>query len=286
MAMSEKQRISIMMKHYFKPKIKFLMLPYLQNRELALLSKIYPKSNTRNIRCHNVQMLDKIFKRLNLFKKGYSLYYSVARFNKGVPFYTLILTYRDTHKWNKTANENIESYDYVIDIDSPDDSSFIYARDSAYELAKFFLYSGLPFRVRYSGRGFHFVIDSEHVPPLSFDPSSDFNIYRALSNVSKYLYSEICEFIDTGIYDSRRVIKVPYSLAVYEDDIRVCVPISDIDFLRVCTLADFSPDLFDINFGQFQDKQFNESCDGKLFFKEINKKINLKYGVVSWRERD
>ena len=44
--------------------------------------------------------------------------------------------------------------------------------------------------------------------------------------ITRKLHNEFSEMIDFNLNDPRRICKVPYSLAVYPDDIFVCIPLT------------------------------------------------------------
>jgi hypothetical protein len=60
------------------------------------------------------------------------------------------------------------------------------------------------------------------------DPKQSPNIYQYYTMIAKYFYQQFSDLIDWKIYDSRRVCKVPYSIAAYPDIGRfvICLPFS------------------------------------------------------------
>ena len=118
----------------------------------------------------------------------------------------------------------------VIDIDSGDSEETDYAVYSVEILKKLFDCNNTPYHLRFSGRGFHFVIPYKYFEHLnkSFNPHEDNNIYAYMSDIADILHDDLSEMIDTSVYDSRRVLKIPFSLSIYQNESFICSPIKDL----------------------------------------------------------
>lgn len=198
-------------------------------------------STTRMARIHNVQSFDVWFKRLDVFKfyREYNLFYSLAKYKDGIPYSTLKLSDRDFQGWTKNHWKEMVSYDFLLDIDAGNHSEIDFAHYSARNIKNKFDELDVPYYLRFSGRGFHFVIPYESFPVEAdgltelhcFNPNSDYNIYKIFMDIAMQLHNRYSEMIDTTIYDSRRVTKIPYSLALYNGRNYVCASFdSDEDF--------------------------------------------------------
>ena len=224
---------------YKIPQVKFRMIPYTFNREVMFIKQDDNRGGrtTRMIRIHNVQGFDVWFRVLHIdrFNRGYSLYYSLAKYNSGIPFSTLDLAKRDFGDWVKDHWKNMVSYDFLLDIDAGNHNEMDFAHYSARNIKDKFDELNVPYHLRFSGRGFHFVIPYEYFPIEAeglaelhcFNPESDYNIYNIFMNIAMQLHSRYSEMIDTTIYDSRRVTKIPYSLALYDGRNYVCTSFND-----------------------------------------------------------
>ena len=227
---------------YSNLSIRYKMFPYLRDREFALLipkcsSHEYFRS-TRFLKLTNVQSFDFFFKvtGMNDNETKYGFFYSMAKYENGIPFVPYNKEKRDIAKakWINNHWKEMISYDFYIDIDG-ELPIFHLVKESAHLLINFFKNHQFPFKLRYSGKGFHFVTDYENIKnfiPLKwndFNPNAEHNIYRFYGLIAKWLSATISELIDLGIYDARRVLKIPYSLAIYKDDTFVCFPISKIE---------------------------------------------------------
>jgi hypothetical protein len=217
------------------------MLPYLRRREFAAFpSKCKNSPNVihkRNIRIDNIQGFQFWLGRLGAFctkMHNYNFYYSMAVFKDGLPKTHPRFMKLQDDAWNKSAYAKIYAYDMLIDVDA-DFEDLEYARESAMAILKMFDRLYVPYHLIFSGRGFHIKIPysyfdnyKEHFKGM-FDPAAENNIYMLMSKIASYLHDEYSEMVDKDIYDSRRVCKIPYSLAIYDEGAFVCAPIEDID---------------------------------------------------------
>lgn len=157
-------------------------------------------------------------------KHPLNLFMSLAKF-KDLP--TMRWKTEENIQYRKTWAENwvkwIKSYDFVVDIDSPSHEFIDLAKDNAMqildELEDLFGKRG---QIRFSGKGFHiyyyYDMIKDHFPDHSFDPMQNNNIYNQYCFIAKKLKEKITDFIDTSIYDCKRVIKIPASLVFYPEN--------------------------------------------------------------------
>ena len=101
-----------------------------------------------------------------------------------------------------------------------------------------------PYETRFSGRGFHVIIRGERFRKhnSNYLPYTENNIYELYSKIAIKIDKEITELIDLSIYDSRRLCKVPYSLAIFDDNIYVCHP-----FISKSEIQHFNIDDVELN---------------------------------------
>ncbi len=206
---------------------------------------------TRMIRIHNVQGLDVWFKSLKIYRllRGYSIYYSLAKYKQGIPYGTIALDKRDFGDWNTEHWKEMVSYDFLLDIDAGNHTDMKFAHLSAASIKKLFDELEVPYHLRFSGRGFHFVIPYEYFKvPLEdrvsigiFNPDTVGNVYSTYMKIAMKLHSSYSEMIDTSIYDSRRVTKIPYSLALYDGRNYVCATFNSDDEFDYFNLKDYRP---------------------------------------------
>lgn len=190
---------------------------------------------TRNLRVNNIQQFQFLLKRYSAFeqKQYYNLYYSLATFKDGVPYQDLTdlsTDARNNEEWNKRSYREMVAYDFCLDIDAGSHDDIEYCVQSLILIRDFLDLMDCPYYVRFSGMGFHVVIPYEFIPAsFSFDPKEKNNIYKAYTKVAKYMYDNFSEMVDYEIFDARRVIKLPYSLSIYDNGVYYCKPITDID---------------------------------------------------------
>jgi len=227
---------------YKTPAIKFEMIRHLYKRESSyLIPKWVGENNVhyktiRTIKLHNVGHIDATMDAWNFFDKLYNLYYSIGTYQNGVPHGTLNLKERDVRWWVGEHHKYMTGYDFFIDIDSPShgENDMYHAWVSANSVKDLFDEHDIPYELRFSGCGFHFIIPYEYLVKgmeNPFDPSNENSVYVKYAKIARWLFENVSQMVDIGIYDSRRLCKVPHSLSVYEDEIYVCLPInSDAQF--------------------------------------------------------
>lgn len=243
---SEKQK-ELYFSWYKRPEVKYEIIKFLKNRELVLLNRFNNKLSVRMLRCHSIQHLDFILN--NMLKieeqnKIYNFYYSMAFYENGIPYQSAKLNSRDNSEWTKTHFNKMVGYDFLIDVDASDFNEVVLAYETTKEIKRILDKLVIPYELRFSGCGFHFLIPYRYLPQhLSFNPFGEKTIYGFCKRIAKVLYDNVSEMIDFSIYDSRRVCKIPYSLAIYDNRMMMCLPILNNkqfeDFLK-----DFSHDKY------------------------------------------
>lgn len=241
------------------PVIKFLMRPYLFNREFALLVPSFEDEqmkirSTRMLNAPNVQAIDFFYKVTGLLDRYtfYNFYNSVAKYKDGIP---KIPYNRDLRKsansvWINSHWKSMSSYDLFIDIDG-DIKIIDELKESALMVHEFLDHLNVPYYLRWSGNGFHFVIPYDLIvndlfdildstDDRHFDPDNDTNIYKTYGQIATYMSKYMTELIDPSIYDPRRLIKTPYSIVNCQDGFRICTPIKVPDLNKFC-LDDVTP---------------------------------------------
>ena len=245
-----KTRLDCIYRYYLNNDVKFKIIKYLYNRELALLTPSwvkYPfmkKKSIRNLRVHNTQFLDSTLTVTRLLCPGYrtfiNFYYSLAVFGDGIPFKDLKIFTRDTKLWNKKANARIISYDFLLDIDAGSHEDWDFCKYSAEIIKKVYDALKVPYSLRFSGKGWHFVTPYKYLPQYySMNPLDRNNIYSFLLKIARFFYNHHSQMVDLKIYDSRRVIKIPYTLAIYEDEDYICTPMASHKMFEEFKLDDY-----------------------------------------------
>lgn len=223
--------------------VRYAIAKTTYNRETAFLIRRgwgdLSRYSLRMIKCHSTQHFGLYWDYVVKAEKHqipYSIYYSLAKYKNGIPNQSLKLKERDNSQWMQNHYEHMESFDFVIDIDS--DGRIDLAVESAILLIDA-IKKTYTYEIRFSGRGFHIFIDLQ-IGFIPFNPNVENNVYQYHHQIAKMYHDTITEMIDTDIYDSRRVIKVPFSLAVYpeDDNLYVCTPIT-YDELKTFKLSDY-----------------------------------------------
>lgn len=247
--MNTSLRMSDIEKWYDDSSVKFEIIKSTMKREMACLVPSWcdsdmRKNSIRMLKCHSVQHLDYILKKgLRVWERRilYNLYYSLGRYHNGIPDQTFNMTERDNSEWNANHLNVMMGYDCLIDIDAGDVDDILDAHYTCLRIIDLFNAYNVPYEVRFSGMGFHVIIPYVYFSHLnkSVFPSDDDNIYSLYAEIARFLSKTISEMIDLHIYDSRRVCKIPFSLALYEGHIFVCYPFDTLDSIQSFHLADF-----------------------------------------------
>ena len=247
-----KSRIKTFMDWYTRPEVKFEIIKFLRDRELACLVPSWcpeemKKKSTRTLRCHSVQHYDIIlFKILDVKYKQtlYNLYYSMAKYMQGLPYQNPNLAERDTKGWKENHHEQMIGYDWLIDIDAGSHEDIMYAHESADMVKRLLDRYKISYELRFSGCGFHIVVPYRVISGLQkhFNPFQEGSYFEALTTMSKALNEKYSELIDWKIPDSRRVSKLPYSLAFYPNAEYVCLPFINTEEFYKFELEDMRPE--------------------------------------------
>jgi len=256
---------------YNNKNVKFAMLPFLKNREIGLLSPKnfpeYAECNIRHIRAHNTQQIDFIRDWLQIDKKGRLLnwYATLAVYKNGMDKLSANMDLRreQTKIWNETNAAMIDSYDFLIDVDGLDHETFEMTKESARNIKTFFDLNKIPYFLIFSGNGFHFKIPYHYMTyEYSLNPHTEStNIYQFYQAIAEALKEEYTEQIDTKIYDSRRLCKIPFTLAFFKDIAYVCTPINSDNAFENFTLQQALPENVVANINKLQPKLFNNTND-------------------------
>lgn len=221
------------LKHYEDPEVQSQMLYYTKNREVAVLAPSWThkdeefQNGQRNFRVDEPYVIRKIHR----FKTKNSdvpmqWYYSLAHYSTGLPFKNFLIPKEQKTHWVINHWKQIISYDFCIDVDAPSfnfkEQAFKDAQRIAYDLSEWASY----IEIRDSGKGYHIIVPyrcfTKALKSCSFDPYKENNIYSELKKIALYYYRIFSEMVDTSIYDSRRIVKIPGTLAIYEDRIVEC----------------------------------------------------------------
>lgn len=187
------------------------------------------KASTQMLKCEKKEHLIFYMGDLGMFRRNifYNLYSSVIVYRNGIPFQDM----RDMAKrreknshWFAIKHNEVERCDFFVDIDAGNHDDIDMAHVSTSIIKGIFDRFGLMYELRFSGCGFHFMIPIEQ-HEYSFYVSDEKNIYSYYMLIAKMLHDVCSQMVDWEIYDSRRFHKLPYSLANYDEDIYVCLPI-------------------------------------------------------------
>jgi len=266
-------------KYYRRTDVRFEIVKQLYRREFAVLKPSYmdqSKKNMRMLRCHNLNHFDYIMQYLKFFSTDnfYNFYKSLATYYNGIPIQKLNYTERGNGDWKQTHFKEMGSYDLMIDIDAGDHNDIQHAQYSAQIITEFYNKLNVPYYLIFSGKGFHIITPGNYFNKSKNIIESD-NIYFLYSAIARYLYNNFSELVDTGIYDPRRLCKLAYSLAIYDDSVYVAYPLN-----YYVELDDFR--LKEYNLNGF-DKPVTKR--GMMLFNEKGNVKQLEGVVVNGKEK-
>lgn len=215
---------------YQRKDVQYELVKQLYKREMALLvptwikDKNKRKASVRMLKCHNKDHLNFIFDALGFYKKEipYNIYQSLAIYRNGIPNQSMNLSERNNNDWLVEHEREMIGYDFLLDIDCNDHSQIMWAWESADNIFKFLDKLKIPMRLHFSGRGFHIIIPHYKISKHSFNSYRSKNIYTAYSEFADFFHKEFSQMVDKSIYDPRRLCKIPYSLANFENNSYVC----------------------------------------------------------------
>ena len=233
---------------YFNADIKFRIIKYTKNRETVLMKKTTDISQLkfttfRMRKIHSVQHLDAHLREYNWQDYKLNMYYSLAKYKNGIPNASFKPNEVDYTNWNENNHKEMVEFDFLIDVDSPDHESIGFAQESAINISEHLTRDKTPHEIRFSGCGFHIIVPYSHFKDkgYSFTVGHPNSIYKRYKELATELYIKYSELIDLGIYEHRRITKIPYSIAIYGTELYVCMPIT-IEKLNNFNLSDYTPE--------------------------------------------
>lgn len=212
------------------------MFKCLHDRELAFLSAkgVEPKRAYRFYWANSFDAMKSHFKFVSLDEILLNVYTSVAKLKMPLPIFTYKLAIRridsEYKEFNKNFKNYVKGYSAFFDMDGKTKVGEEYVVDmkKCYEeskrLKQIFDDYKLPYFIQPSSfSGFHFVIPAEYIDLDSID-----NLLYKLNIVIQRVKSDYgFEMLDSGVIDSKRLMKCPYSISC---DGCVILPLSDYEF--------------------------------------------------------
>lgn len=267
-----------LLQHYARFDVQVEMTKQGKNREFGMLKKAWTgeESMRRTRICCNDKGLKFHIADNSMKEKQipYIFYYSIATFKQGegVPFRQVL--WEDKVKWQETYADHIATYDFFMDIDAKDHKDIAMAYASAKDVKRFFDDLVVPYSLRFSGKGFHFIIPHHYFAHLNlpFDHHQDttHNIYAFYQRIAKYLNETYSELIDMTIYDARRFCKIPYSYSCYEDSAYICWPFLDDAEFEAFTLKQYHIDHFNKKIAYRGIPLFNKEGNAEHLIQRFN----------------
>lgn len=205
--------VELIKKYYADNSILTKLLHFMRYRENVLL-----KQNGRYpVRCvcpGSITGLIQNIDRFDVCEEQYNIYSSVATYNfyqlskdtNLIPFsFNLKKRKNQIKEFGEICNDYQIKIDFVLDFDVHDDD-YEKTFDEVVRTCEFFNNFKSLYSVRFSGRGFHIVIDSKYLP----DRLDECDFYHHIALKLQKLLD--LSTLDLSIYDDRRVIKTPYSI--------------------------------------------------------------------------
>jgi hypothetical protein len=199
-------------------------------REAAMLpSKLSGQSQSDKfgIRClhlHTVKHASFLLSRLHAWQ-GKNIYCSCASYGAGVPKLPLRNRKEGLADWKEHHWKSMIAYDLLLDFDAESPEDIPEAARQACEAAD--ALSHFDRTVLFSGMGFQVVVKKLYHPEHGFMPMQGGGAFLQAARVARGLKKRLgLSCLDEGVYDSRRVRKVPWSIASYPEYDAVCIPVS------------------------------------------------------------
>jgi DNA primase len=227
-------------KWYSNEALLYELVKPMVGREVSFLSDTI---NVRGIKAHKVEFLLQNFEVFGFKDKFINIYNSVASlYNMPMFSFNLISRMKQQEEFNKIFNNHVTAFDFVIDMDGKENFKRCY-NDTEY-LKEVFDNFGVPYSLKTSGTGFHFVIEDKNMPYTNSNISKtsikskysnkeindnmDYIIRfnKALAERMKFVFG--LRSMDILIYDLRRILKAPYSIDYKSGN--VAFPLTDEQF--------------------------------------------------------
>ena len=199
---------------YSQTYIIFELVKLLQHREVVFIEKANPAivdRKPRVVRCcagYTFDMLKSNFHAFHVMDYPYmNLYYSVMHLDKMPLFsYSPVVRAQKYTEWSNGAyKSHWQSYDFCIDLDG---NTIEEARQDLLKIKKTFDQYKIPMSIRFSGsKGFHLCVESRWLPQLP--ENKIVSMLGELGTMMKEI--DNIPSLDDSIFDSRRVLKLPYS---------------------------------------------------------------------------
>lgn len=209
--------------YYSHIEVIFEMVKCMRGKEVCFLSEQY---KFRNIKAHNIAYLFSNMRAFSFDEREYNVYVScMDYFNMPIFSFDPNLRREQSLDFIKKFKECSSGYDFFIDLEG-DANDYKVSWNEAKKIKALFDSYKVPYYVKNSGKGFHFVIPSIHFDSYLPNHLERKEIFLKFSTTLKNLLN--LKLIDLTVYDLRRVYKCPYSLD-YKTN-RVCVPLTDDQF--------------------------------------------------------
>lgn len=229
MKLKIKMTINELYETWYKRKpVLFELVKPMRGREVAFLR---PKNETdllavRGIKAHKVDFLIKNMMAFQFLKRKFNIYISCALL-ENMPMFTFNYKKRreDLKNFRGEFVNYMVGYDLLLDFDSKH-FGFERCLEETRAVKRLFDDYKLPYYILFSGSGFHIKIPSRYIPGLKGTDKT---------NQCKLISSELSSTLslaslDLGIYDMRRVAKVPYSIDSKTDN--VAWPLTDSEIIN------------------------------------------------------
>lgn len=227
---------------YSRQDVQYEIIKSHVHRETAFLYKSTKTGRSTAIRflkCDCIAFLTRQWRFYRFLDRQMNLYHSLATFQN----FPIIRYDGDYKKQLREINEGYEgmitAFDLGLDIDKINEPFDCYPQ--AKKLKSLLDRFNVPYSLKISGSGFHFLISHQQIPAKIRQASKSWDDYT--STFLRGLMDELKErfdlpSLDTSVADTRRIWKTPYSVDVKTGNI--AFPLSDAEF------SEFHPERYSI----------------------------------------
>lgn len=200
-----------------------------QYREVIFLDKSHVSMPVRCIFLYKHEHLLNHFREFHFDQRAYNIYISCARF-RNTPIFSFNFAER-RQQMNEFSGFGCEpsypkhwaGYDFFMDFDSDKPLDILPAWQDCQKAKDMLDHYQVPYIVTFSGKkGFHLRIPYEYLPQ-----SLELGIVTFCKILGESIHEKLdLKTLDIGVFDERRILKVPYSY----DEGNVCLPLTDHQF--------------------------------------------------------
>lgn len=183
----------------------------------------------RYLTAFNIHTFNISLERFNAYTSPYRAYYTLAQYKKPMTVFSFNIQERDRQKeaFQYKKDTEIISLDFAIDLDADikKGQTIEQPKEEAIKITNLYTKHQIPYSIRFSGtKGFHITIQAHNMPrSINHTWDQQANLYYKIAMKIKNKLK--LKTLDPSIYDTERILKLPYSMDGKSG--KICLPLTD-----------------------------------------------------------